>query len=100
MPFFLINNPEISSCRWVVQVPEETAHPHYLAELSVFSNDQTAREYSADCSGLLVPGRPWVVRFAGVVNSSRLPVSLDYDQAIPSFLEEAAGWCALLPLSL
>lgn len=99
MQFFLINNPVISSCKWVVLAPDRPEMPHLTAELRIFESDQAAREDSATFDGVLVPGRQWVLRFSGVVNSSRFPITLTYDIEIPQFLEQAALWCASLPLA-
>jgi hypothetical protein len=98
MPFFLINNPEISSQRWVVLIPEDELHAHYVAELCVFPSEIAARIYCERVQGLLIPGKWWVLRFAGVVNSPGLPVSYRYDEEIPSFLEQAAKWSEGLSL--
>jgi hypothetical protein len=97
MRFLLLNNSEISY-RWVVLIPDEPGHNHYLACLHVFETEIAARMFGARQEGVLVPGRPWVLTFSGVANSPRLPISYRYEEEIPEFLEQAAIFCASLTL--
>lgn len=94
MSFVLIQNQNITpGTRWILQPGDFSMPPiHYIAQIREFDTDLDARQFSQANAGKLVPGKPWVLIFAGVADKTRCPITTTHFEMVEHFMEEAATW--------
>jgi len=92
--FLLFQNQNIvSGTRWIVQVDvSEEPGPQLVAQIREFETELQAREFSQREEGVLVPGKCWVLKFAGVCDDTYMPFTQGIFDSANFFLQEAAIW--------
>ena len=68
--------------------------PLFVAKIHIFGTELEAKEFLQDNEGIQVPGKPWALIFYGVMDSTRVKVSLDFEYQVRQFLEGAAAFLA------
>lgn len=99
MQFALLQNQNIvPGTRWVYRIDtDQIPRPFYVAQIREFDSGTQARRFSQAHNGVVVPDKDLVLVFAGVMNATRCPISINYDIEIPDFLNAAAQWLANQP---
>lgn len=94
MQFALLQNQNIvPGTRWVYRMDEGEPHlPFYVAQIREFDSGTQARRFSQAHDGVVVPGKDWVLVFAGVMDAPRCPISINFKEEVASFLHSAATW--------
>lgn len=93
MQYALLNNDNISSEHWVYRMDtDDPATPFFVAKIHLFGTDLETKEYLQDTEGVQVPGKPWALVFYGVMDSTRVKISLDFEYQVRQFLEGAAAF--------
>jgi len=94
MPFILLQNQNITpGTRWILRPgPDTIPKINYIAQIREFDTEMQARQFSQANEGVFVGGKPWVLLFAGVADNTRCPITLNHNELVREFLQEAAGW--------
>lgn len=93
MKYLLLQNQNIvPGTRWICRVDPDLLAPSLVAQAREFPTEMASREFSQAVNGVFIPGRNWVLLFAGVLESDRYRVPANYHEEIGEFLQGAAQW--------
>lgn len=71
---------------------DDIPHPLYVAQIREFDTEIEARGFLQRNDGVLVPGKPWALIFAGVIDKTRCPIVGNHEEETDEFMQQAAKW--------
>jgi hypothetical protein len=98
MRFILLQNQNIvPGTRWVLWInTDDPKQPTFAAMVREFETEILARQFLQHESGVLVPGKPWALIFSGIAENTHCPITINFQDEVASFMEDAAQWLSIL----